>query len=88
MTSDENTGRVGDTVGDDDLLDLLTESLLDSLAGIVELLGLFLTNNDPDELLALELLELSDSGSTRRRTSKPFFLRTSRKGESLTAERD
>jgi hypothetical protein len=30
----------------------------------------------------------SSMGSTRRRTSKPFFLRTSRKGESRTEERD
>ena len=75
LTGDENAWRVGDTVGDDDLLDLVTESILNGLAEVLVLLRLLLALlllvlsllklesllRDTDELLAVELLELGDS---------------------------
>lgn len=74
MASNEDTGGVGDTVGYDDLLDLVTESFLDSSTEVAESSGLCITGRlllisllelepflrDTDEFLALELLELSD----------------------------
>jgi hypothetical protein len=74
LTGDEDTRRLGDTVGEDDLLDLVTEDLLDGGEQVGELFGLLLTLRllligffeletflgDTDELLAVELLELGN----------------------------
>jgi len=74
LAGDEDAGRVGDTVGDDDLLNLVTEGILDSLAEVVELGSLGLASllilfslleletllGDADQLLVLELLQLGD----------------------------
>lgn len=74
LTGDENTGGLGDSVRDDDLFDLLTQVLLDGLGQVFEfgnllftfgllLVGLFELETflgNTDELLALELLELSN----------------------------
>jgi len=75
LAGNEDTGRVDDTVGDDDLLDLVTESIFDDGAQVAELgslllvlllllLGLFEFEallGHAHELLALKLLELGDS---------------------------
>ena len=74
LAGDEDAGRVGDTVGDDDLLNLVTKGILDSLAEVIELSGLGLARlllvfglleletflGDTDQLLVLELLQLGD----------------------------
>jgi hypothetical protein len=74
LTSDENTRGVGDTVGDDDLLNLVTESILHSGAELSILSGLSLASllllfgllelktllGNADKLLAVEFLELGD----------------------------
>jgi hypothetical protein len=75
LAGDENARRVSDTSGNDNLLDLVTKSILDgrtellegvlvSLASLLLLLGLFELETllrHADKLLAVELLELSDS---------------------------
>lgn len=74
LTSDQDARGVLDTVGDDDLLDAVTESLLYGRAELLVLgdlsltLGLLLLGfleletllGDTDKLLAVELLELGD----------------------------
>jgi len=74
LTSDENARRVGDTVGDDDLLNLVTESILHSGAEISVLGGLSLASlllvfsllelktllGNADKFLAVEFLELGN----------------------------
>ena len=74
MTSDEDTGRIRDTVRDNNLLNFITEGILDSLAEIIELSGLGFTGllllfgflqfktllRNANQLLALELLELGN----------------------------
>lgn len=74
MTGDKNAGRVGNTVGDDDLLNLLTESILHGGAEVSILRGLSLASlllvfgllelktllGNADKFLAVEFLELSD----------------------------
>jgi hypothetical protein len=74
LSGDKNAGRIGDAGGNDDLLDLVTKSLLDGFAQVVVQLGLLLASllilvgllelhtilGDTDEFLALELLELGD----------------------------
>lgn len=74
LASDENARRVGNSVGDHDLLDLVTEVLLDDGAKVLEVLDLGLSGRllllslleletllgDTDELEALELLELGN----------------------------
>ena len=42
LARDQDARRVADTVGDDDLLDLIAKSLLDGLAEVLELLSLLL----------------------------------------------
>ena len=74
LASDEDTGRVRDTVRDNDLLNLVTEGILDGLAEVIELSSLIFTSllllfgflqletllRDADQLLAVKLLQLSD----------------------------
>lgn len=74
MASDENARRVGDTVGNDDLLNLVTESILHSGAEISVLRGLSLASlllvlgflelktllGNADKFLAVEFLELGN----------------------------
>jgi len=74
LTGDEYARRIHNAVRDDDLLDLVAERILDSLAQILELLGLVLANlllilrllefkalfAPAYELLPIKLLELSD----------------------------
>ena len=74
LTSDEHARRVADSVRDDNLLDLVSQSLLDGLAQVFELLRLLLAGRllvlglleletllgNGDELFALELLQLRD----------------------------
>lgn len=74
LASDENTRRLGDTVGNDNLLDLVTKVLLDGgtetlvLGSLLLPLGLLLGSllkletllGNTDELLAVKLLELGN----------------------------
>lgn len=74
LSGDENHGGLGDSVRDDNLLDLVAKGLLDGRAKVLELLGLLLSGSlllvgllelesllgDTDELETLELLELGD----------------------------
>ena len=74
LAGDEDTGRVGDSVRNNDLLDLVAEVLLDGRAETLELLDVLLSGllllgsllelesllGHTDELLAIELLELGD----------------------------
>jgi len=70
LASDENTRRVGDTVRNDDLLDLVTESILHSSAELVVVSGLSLTSL----LLVLGLLELKTLlGNTDKLLAVEFF---------------
>jgi len=74
LASDKNARRVSDAGGDDDLLDLVAESLLDSLAQVFERRGFSLAGlllifgllelqtilGNTDEFLAVKFLELGD----------------------------
>ena len=74
LASDQDARRVGDTVRDDDLLNLVAEGIFDGLAEIFKFLGLALALGflflglleletllgHADELFALEFLELRD----------------------------
>lgn len=87
MTSDEHTWRVGDTVRDDNFLYLVTKRLLDDLAQLLELLDIVLTLlllllcllqfktllGDTHQLLAIELLELSDGVLVDRVNEEQHF---------------
>lgn len=53
-SDDEDTRRVGDTVGDNNLLDVITKGILDGRAKVIELRSLGLT----DLLLLVGLLKL------------------------------
>ena len=54
LTSDKNTWGIGDTVGDNNLLDLVTAGILDSGAEVAESSSLSFTGS----LLLIGLLEL------------------------------
>jgi hypothetical protein len=74
LSGDEDTWGIGDSVGNDDLLDLVAEVLLDSSAKTLVLLDVLLSGllllggllklksllGDADKLLAIELLELGN----------------------------